>query len=293
MNIERPRPYIGVSGVVNEKKILPNGLVVVEPQQLFLEAYAHQMKLFNTGRQLLLGIKAMHQNQFLDRPYERKGESFGKEWFPIGEEPFRNALDQREKHPHTLGTAQVWLHPRLAPNAVYRDRFMSQIAIRGSKWMDAVQFNALNWHKDASLLKYAQETRQQRGFKVILQCTGEQMYLHSPKEIVHKLGEYAASMDYVLFDASMGRGKDLDPDRLSRFLEAAYESDELTHVNFGVAGGLDGESVPRLLPKLLNRFPGISWDAEGKLHPLNNVGKRPLQMDKVKQYFKASVDMLS
>ncbi len=290
---ERPRPYVGISGVVNEKKVLPSGLVVTEPQQLWLEAYAQDVGMFDkTNRQLLLGVKGMHTNQFLDKTHTRDGEVQGPEWFPIGEESFADALGDSDKHPNTLGTAQVWLHPRHAGNAVYRDRFMNRIAWRGRKWLEAVQFDALDWHLDDNLLKYAQETRQQRGFKVILQCTGEQMYSLKPQGVVRKLGEFAASMDYVLFDASLGLGKDLEADRLSPFLEAAYESNELSHVNFAIAGGLSGENVNRQLSKLVQRFPEISWDAEGNLHRLNNAGKRPVQMDEAKDLIKNSTDLI-
>lgn len=289
---ERPQPYVGISGVVNEKKVMPSGLVVTEPQQIFLEADAERAGLFTTGRQLMLGVKGMHTNQYQDRVHMRLGEEQGPEWFPVGEQAFAEALGERERHPNTLGTAQVWLHPRHAMNAVYRDEFMTKIAWRGRRWLDAVQFDALDWHEDDNLLKYAQETRQQRDFKVILQCTSEQMYTLKPQGVVRKLGEFAASMDYVLFDASLGLGKDLEPDRLSHFLQAAYESDELAHVNFAVAGGLDGDTVRRLLPKLLERFPELSWDAEAKLHPRNNANKKPLQMDRVKGYLHASADVL-
>src|SRR5258707_1071387 len=72
---------------------------------------------------------------------------------------------------------------------------------------------------------------------IILQCHKSAMEALGPWKMSQMLGGLA--VDRVLFDASHGRGEAMDPDRLHHFLDAAYASEELRAVSFGVAGGLN------------------------------------------------------
>ncbi len=49
---ERPKPYVGISGVVNPV------------QQIELRGFAGDLQ--RSGRQLALGVKAVHKTQWLD-----------------------------------------------------------------------------------------------------------------------------------------------------------------------------------------------------------------------------------
>ena len=149
------------------------------------------------------------------------------------------------------------------------------------------------WHEDERLfqsLDYARKAL--AGMTTILQCHEQAMGELKEKKTMKMLGRHADTIDYVLFDASHGTGKTLDVEALDRFLEAAYTTDALGDVGFAVAGGLDAQTVEEKIPFLLAKYPDLSWDAEGRLHPLNNVGKRPLQMDIVKKYLQSSANVI-
>lgn len=284
----RPQPYVGVSGVVMQRDKQPSGLEVRLPQQLFLEAHAEKAGLFDTGRLLALGVKATHTTQFQDKEY-----SHGGEWYPVGEKDFAEALGVKEKHPQTLGVAQAYFEMRHLDNSAYHDEFMRRIVSRGKAWLCAVQFDMLPWHNRGQILDFMETVRDENPeLQVLLACHGKAMEGLGREKTIRRLGAFAPYIDYVLFDASHGTGARMDVERLDGFLEDSYASSALEKIGFAVAGGLNGEHVEEDLPRLLSKYPDLSWDAEGQLHPLNNVGKRPLQMDRVKEYLQKSVDVL-
>lgn len=290
---ERPKPYVGISGVVTYENIQPSGLVVKEPQALFLQSHAERAGLFDTDRLLALGVKAVHQTQWEEVPMVRGGREYGNEWYPMGANEIRDILTPTTKHDRTMGVMQMYFDKRKVHDKGYRDMFMARTAYRSRKWVDAVQFDSYPWHEDEKLFQSLDFARNAlAGMTTILQCHEQAMDALKEKETMRVLGRYADSIDYVLFDASHGLGKTMDVEALDRFLEAAYENDALGEVGFAVAGGLDAETVEERLPYLLAKYPDLSWDAEGKLHPINNVGKRPLQMDIVKKYLQSSVNVI-
>lgn len=289
---ERPKPYVGVSGVCNYlTQREPSGLEIGLAQQLFVEAAAENTGLFETGRLLALGVKAIHRTQWNDEPFVRGGVEYGDEWYPVGEEQFTTALRGERQHPQTLRVAQAYLHPKKAGDSSYFHAFMNRIHWRGADWIQAVQYDSLPWHENPDLLHSVNVTRRYFLTQSILQCHEGAMNKLGPKGVAKTLGKYAGGLDYVLFDASHGTGKKLDAKSLDPFLEEVHSSEALSHVGFGVAGGLDGASVQELLPSLLEKYD-LSVDAEKKLHPLNNRGTRPLQLDEVRTYFQAMTSLL-
>ncbi|MCA9327280.1 hypothetical protein KDA14_02005, partial [Candidatus Saccharibacteria bacterium] len=282
----RPRPYVGVSGVVNNKNTLPSGQTVIEPQDLFVEAYANRAGLFETNRMLALGVKATHVTQFQDRVNQ-----FGPEWFPVGDE-LTNALRANRTNPDVLAVAQIYPSKYHISNSEYRRVLVERVAERGKGWLQAIRFDMLPWQGNEGMLQFVSDVREDYDVQTILQCHKTAMEELGPKGVVRKLTRYARALDYVMFDASHGTGERMDPARLEAFLYEAYASTRLRNVNFVVAGGLDAHVVREDLPALITKYPDLSWDAESKLHPLNNVGKRPLQMDMVKEYLRASVEAL-
>lgn len=283
----RPRPYVGVSGVANHKYKLPTGQTVTEPQDLFVEAYADTAGLFKTSRILALGVKATHMTQFQD--LENK---YGREWYPVADE-LMTALRPNRTNPNVMAVAQTYLDKDFVSNSQYRDVLIERIATRGQHWLQAIQFDMLPWHNNEGMLQFASDVREDYNVTVLLQCYKAAMDELGPKRVIQKLGRYAYGIDYVLFDASHGTGRRMDARRLGEFLQEAYSSTALRHVNFAVAGGLDAQTVREDLPGLLAKYPELSWDAEGKLHPVNNMAKRPLQMDITKAYLQASIDVIN
>lgn len=268
---ERSRPYIGVSGVAN-----------ISQQQHLLDHFA---ELGLDGyRELALGVKATHKTQFLDE--ENK---YGREWYPVGTDGFSDPL---EPHVDTLCVAQIYLDTDYVDDAAYRNEFMDRIRRRGAAWLNAVQFDMLPWHKDASLLHFVEQIKCETDFNVLIQAHSDAMQTLGPDKIARKLGEYAHVLDYVLFDASHGKGVRLDTHALQPFLEAAYTSDELFATGISIAGGLNAQIVREDLPHLVQQYPDLSWDAEGQLHPNDVNGKRPLDMETAKEYLTASAEVL-
>ncbi|MCA9334861.1 hypothetical protein KC953_01835 [Candidatus Saccharibacteria bacterium] len=287
-NPGRPRPYVGVSGVVMQHEWHPGGESVRLPQQIFVEAYAQKAGLYDAGRVLALGVKVTHLTQFQD-----KDSKHGRDWYPVGESEFAEALGPKEKHPNTLGVAQVYLSQRHIENSAYRDEFMDRVVRRGHAWLQAVQFDMLPWHDRGETVDFVENVRDTMpDTKIILACHGRAMRELGLKKAVRRLGSFAPYIDYVLFDASHGKGIPMNVEQMDMYLEHTHESSALTSVGFAVAGGLDMERVKDDMPRLLAKYPDLSWDAEAQLHPLNNIGRRPLQMDRVKQYLEASVECL-
>ena len=283
----RPRPYVGVSGVVRNTERSSSGIEVQVPQQLFVEAHAQKTGLFDTGRMLALGVKATHKTQF-----EGVENKYGREWYPVGDE-LSVAMRRDRQHPDVIGVAQTYLDIHHAGDAAYRQEFMDRLMKRGQGMLQAVQFDMLLWHENDEMLEFVADVREKYDVKILLQCYKRAMDELGPKQVAQKLGRYASGIDYVLFDASHGTGVRMDAERLGTFLEEAYSSSELESVNFAVAGGLNAQNVRDDLPELVVKYPDVSWDAEGQLHPLNNLGKRPLQMDRVKDYLQASTSILN
>ena len=123
MSIEK-RPYIGVSGVVNID------------QQFKLQDAWRELPVSHE-RDLLLGVKAVHNTQWLDR--ENK---YSPTWYPIGETDFASAM--RGGQDGTKGTAQIFLDPEaIAEDPFYAERFVDRIQQRGRSWLQAMQFDML------------------------------------------------------------------------------------------------------------------------------------------------------
>jgi hypothetical protein len=87
-----------------------------------------------------------------------------------------------------------------------------------------------------------------------------------PEEIVRRLHEYGDSVDFALFDMSMGKGKAMESEWILPMLRLIKS--ELPYMGLAVAGGLGPDSID-LLGKIATEFPGISIDAQGLLKPLS------------------------
>jgi phosphoribosylanthranilate isomerase len=150
----------------------------------------------------------------------------------------------------------------------------------------------LPWHEDAAMLPFIERLKCETDLTILLQAHNEAMQQLGPHKITRKLGEYAHVLDYVLFDASHGKGVRMDPSALQPYLDAAYASDELANTGIGVAGGLSERVVKEELPILAQSYPDLSWDAEGQLHPVDDAGARPLNILMAKDYLSASAGVL-
>ena len=268
-------PYVGVSGVVSPD------------MQTSLETIAEEVGLYEAGRLLALGVKAVHKTQFLD--IENK---YGKEWYPVGEKAFKNALRHDVSNIHTIAVAQTYLDVDHVEDHQYREQFLHRIVDRGQPWLQAIQFDMLPWHKNTAMWSFLEDVKDQ-GVEVFLQAHKNAMETLGPRDTIRLLGHYAGLIDYVLFDSSHGTGTRLDTSTLEPFVAESYDQFDLSVTGIAIAGGLNSEVVREDLPQLVNKYPNLSWDAEGQLHPVNEVGKRPLDLSITQDYLNASTEILS
>lgn len=275
-NRNRREAYVGVSGIASP-----------EQQSLLLENDIER-RLANTGRLLALGIKATHKAQFDD--VENK---HGRYWYPVGDD-ISTALDSDIRD--TFNIAQVQLKSELVEaDHSYPSIFFDKIHSRTSSVLDAIQINQLRYEQHPEQYAHVIRAMASTGLQTIIQCHGYAMEA-GPQQAMKSLHDLTGKMevDYVLFDASHGRGEKLNPDVIKRFLETAYDDPCFSQkgTNFGIAGGLSAETIEPLLSELLQDFPDISWDAEGRLHDkIKNGGNGQLNIDRAKHYLEQSVDI--
>lgn len=279
---QRPEAYVGVSGV-------NNNAFLERPMQDWLEETfesAQGTQSVQPERKLLLGVKAVHKTQYLD--IENK---YGRDWYPVGADEFSTAL--HDYHNDSLRAAQVFFDPEYVHDPAYRQEFMHRINRRGATWLNALQFDLLPWHTDSSVASFLSELKERTGYAILLQVHGHAMAELGPRGVASALQNVASSTDYALFDASHGKGVRMNPRALVPFLDAVFDSSELDTVGFGVAGGLDAETVTSSLPSLLEQFPGLSWDAEGRLHAQDSSGRWQLDRNTTEAYIQASAEVLA
>jgi len=247
-------PYVGISGVVNVR------------QQRSLETLWDAEKL--PTYKLALGVKAVHDNQWLDVNYVRNGKG-GPRWYPVGEKSFHEALAPSGE---SYSVAQMYLEPKeIAVNPTYPQEFVDRVMQRGGWWLNALQFDVLPYDStDPEIWNKLFAHIHEKGKDVIVQCHRRAMS-EGPRIAIEKL-KSLGPIDYALFDTSHGLGAEMDSDTMLRFLDEAANDRDLSanHTMFGVAGGLDDKMVTKHIPRILEEFPGTSWDAEGRLHNTEN-----------------------
>lgn len=275
MSEQLKQPYVGVSGVVSPE---------IESA---LETMAAEAGLFDKNRVLALGVKAVHKTQFLD--IENK---YGQDWYPVGEESFKNALRRENRGANTIAVAQAYLDVEYVHDSDYRTAFLARIVQRAEPWLQAIQFDMLPWHTNYRMWGFLEDVKHE-GVDVFLQAHGAAMKILGPKDCARILGQHAELVDYVLFDASHGTGTRLDKTYLNPFIAEAHERLDPSQTGIAIAGGLNGDIVREVLPGFINKYPNLSWDAEGQLHPLDKHGKHPLDLEVTREYLQASSEILS
>lgn len=266
--------YVGVSGVNAEQQD--------QVEAAFYDAFrGHRDEVIG-----FLGIKATEKTQWQD--VENK---YGRQWYPVGEEISEVYVNGCSE---VFPALQIYLG-NLDPES--STKFLQRLYERTNhfRWL-AFQFDRLDWMEDGGqgerILDFV--NRMRHTGTTILQCYGDLMERYQPYQIVRRLKRLQSNglVNFVLFDASHGTGKEMDPEALRPFIGTAYEALDLEELGVGVAGGLDGPTVRRHMPGLLDEFPDLSWDAEGKLHYRDKENGGALNMEVVEDYLKASAEVL-
>lgn len=105
-----------------------------------------------------------------------------------------------------------------------------------------------------------------------------------PHHLARRLEHYLGCIESVLLDPSGGEGKVLDPEALRAQLSALRFYD----FSSGVAGGLAADNVQELIGPLRADFPGINWDAEGRLRTPDDQ----LDLEACEAYLRACRELL-
>lgn len=110
-------------------------------------------------------------------------------------------------------------------------------------------------------------TRRRPGLEIILQLGKHALekYDNDPKQVSQALVQYQYGdflLSRVLIDMSMGRGEEMKPEFTLSFIERI--ANEYPALGIVVAGGL-GPDTLHLLDPILEVYPNVSFDAQGKL----------------------------
>ncbi len=152
----------------------------------------------------------------------------------------------------------IHLHMNNQSGLLYRLEELTQIA---GENLHGFQLNMV-WPNPRVIKSYLVKHPEK---KIILQVNSKLLNLvnFDPVLLAEKLkNRYEEIINYVLFDQSMGNGKQLDSKVTISYLKEIAK--ELPCVGLVVAGGLYANNL-HLIYEISNLFPDISIDAEGKL----------------------------
>jgi len=124
---------------------------------------------------------------------------------------------------------------------------------------------------------------------VVLQVSSRAIELEDncAENVARRVAGYAASVDYVLLDCSMGTGKSMDALHLSEFAETIIR--RAPGVSRAFAGGL-GPNTLGLVRPLVERFAHVSIDAQSRLRPSGSA-KDPIDWQMARDYLRAAVEL--
>jgi hypothetical protein len=136
----------------------------------------------------------------------------------------------------------------------------------GGREMHALQLDMV-WPDPEAVRRYRDRNP---NIRIVLQVNAVALDLvdNRPSGVIQKLVEYGPALDYVLLDKSMGQGLGMNTKALRPFIQAILGS-ELS-CGIAVAGGL-GPNTLHLVEPLVEEFPTLSIDAQGKLRPSGNA----------------------
>ncbi len=143
---------------------------------------------------------------------------------------------------------------------------LSRVQSYGGPRLDAIQLDMI-WPDPDELRKF----RRDYGIPIILQVGEDAMIecKEDPIAVCARLNAYTDTIDYVLFDRSMGRGKGMNTALLAQYVGVAIA--DCSHLLPAVAGGLGPSSMSLVAPPLVHAYPNISMDMQSKIRPSGDI----------------------
>ena len=165
---------------------------------------------------------------------------------------------------------------------------LERATIYGGSNMHAIQLDMI-WPDPEQVKAYH---RKYPYVEIVLQVNGKAFDIVENRalDLIKKLYLYENSLSYVLLDKSMGKGLGMDANLLAYFLRSlTIGLPGLRDIGLAVAGGL-GPKTLHLVKPLVEEFPDISIDAQGRLRPSGNA-LDPIDWGMAKEYLEKAVEM--
>ncbi len=244
-NSEVERVYERYSGVCD----------VISPEQARAMAEELRKNRKNPDRKVMIGSMAGH---FTLRP-DKDDPGEQRSVFPSREEISKGFTDD----PDVLNTVHFAdLYRPREVQTLFGD--LELVVKYGGEHLHAIQLD-VTWPNPEDITKFKDKYPD---LSIILQL-GKFVFQEigvDLQKMVERLREYGDSIDFVLLDMSMGKGRGMESEGLLPLLRLIRK--ELPYLGLAVAGGLGPDSMDLLEP-IVKEFPGISIDAQGRLKPAN------------------------
>jgi len=135
----------------------------------------------------------------------------------------------------------------------------------GGKNLHGFQLN-MTWPETSDLEKYLERYG---GMRIVLQISNKAFKVvgNSPRALARKVSEYENLITDILLDLSGGKGELTEPEFFREHLRAIRT--RCPDIGLGIAGGFAPDTVLFVSP-LLDEFPDLSIDAEGRLRNKND-----------------------
>lgn len=257
MNI---RPYVGITDFTDFEQVLQ-----------MLEVF-RQHRSSNSQRVLHVGVMMSYKTLTgLDTKWSKAfppKESIA-DIFRAGEEGVYNCLHYADYNDDTAFSD-------LARGIEYAGPFV-----------DAVQLD-MPWPDPGMVASAVHASRRQ--IEVILQVgkNAIEEANDDPNEVVRRLEDYNGVIHRVLLDKSMGRGLGMDAAGLIPFAHAI--KNRFPELGLVAAGGLGPSSIELVRP-LVDVFPDLSIDAQGKLRPSGSA-LDPVDWNMAGEYLARALEMM-
>lgn len=256
-DIERPQPYIGVSGIGRYEQ---HGALV---------DLAIRERIDHLGYFMMIGIQATGKSQVLGIENKR-----GRLWHPVGDEIANVACNEDS------GLTKPFIHCYFTDEEMAEG--LANVSRRTVHYNQGMQFNGLSWvEKDYSRL-LTQYAKDHPYHSIILQASSLVLDHANPGQLSEALR--GLPVDYVLLDPSGGWGTRMDPVKIREYVDAIYQTQ--LPLGVSVSGGLDAQNMDELFAPLAEEYPSLSCDAEGRLRK-GPEGATELDLELTDSYVRA------
>lgn len=254
--MERPKPYVGVTGVVDRY------------QQGVIVDLAMAAGLMSSNHFMMLGVNADTKTQL----YSQENE-FGPSWYPVGGDISPVAANEDS------GLTKVYAHCTFEPE--YLHTGLEVVHRRTFHYLKGIQLNSLPWlDLDYDTFFYIFRSYHPN-LDIVLQAQGEILDA-PPASTAYRLGGLA--VDYVLLDGIQGKAPGGEVAQLRPIIDAIYQAQ--LPVGVIVATDLSTASLESLFAPLVTEFPDLSCSANPTLGqgPSDKTG---LDLEQVHAYIQA------